>query len=275
MVRPPLRASRIKNNPIGFTSGRGHTPHDARPPHRGSAPHLSRGPLGGLRPDSVTLNVGCIESWTFLRADGVGYDGVRCRSSNLLIRDHRVMPDADLAVLYSVATKRLAEQVRRNSRRFPADFMFRLTAVEARILRSRIATSSFGRGWGGRRYAPYAFTEQGVAMLSSVLRSPRAVQVNIAIMRAFVRLRGLLASSEALARKLDAIERKYDAQFKVVFDAIRQLMSPPAAGRRMIGFRARVCGDNVGRLRPKPNLRSQAHQGPLRGQAESLQIRAR
>ena len=185
------------------------------------------------------------------------------------------MLDADLAVLYGVPTKRLAEQVRRNSVRFPADFMFRLTAVEARILRSRIATSSFGRGWGGRRYAPYAFTEQGVAMLSSVLRSPRAVQVNIAIMRAFVRLRGLLASSEALARKLDALERKYDAQFKVVFDAIRQLMSPPAAGRRMIGFRARACGDNVGRLRPKPNLRSQAHQGPLRGQAESLEIRAR
>src|SRR3989441_4834621 len=108
---------------------------------------------------------------------------------------------------------------------------------------------------------------------SSEARVPS--RFNIAIMRALVRLRGLLASSEALARKLDALERKYDAQFKVVFDAIRQLMSPPAAGRRMIGFRARVCGDNVGRLRPKPNLRSQAHQGPLRGQAESLQIRAR
>src|SRR5256712_6994063 len=101
----------------------------------------------------------------------------RIERAILLIRDHRVMLAADLAVLYGVPTKRLAEQVRRNSRRFPADFMFRLTAVEARILRSRIATSSFGRGWGGRRYAPYAFTEQGVAMLSSVLRSPRAVQV--------------------------------------------------------------------------------------------------
>jgi len=198
----------------------------------------------------------------------------RIERAILLIRDHRVMLDADLAVLYGVPTKRLAEQVRRNSRRFPADFMFRLTAVEARILRSRIATSSFGRGWGGRRYAPYAFTEQGVAMLSSVLKSPRAVQVNIAIMRAFVRLRGLLASSEALARKLDALERKYDAQFKVVFDAIRQLMSPPAAGRRTIGFRARACGDNVDRLRPKPNWRSQSHRGPLGAQAESLQIRA-
>ncbi len=185
------------------------------------------------------------------------------------------MLDADLAVLYGVPTKRLAEQVRRNSVRFPADFMFRLTAVEARILRSRIATSSFGRGWGGRRYAPYAFTEQGVAMLSSVLRSPRAVQVNIAIMRAFVRLRRMLTTNESLARQLDALEKKYDAQFKAVFDAIRQLMSPPAAGRRMIGFRARACGDNVGRLRPKPNLRSQSHRGPLGGRAESLQIRAR
>ena len=143
------------------------------------------------------------------------------------------MLDADLAVLYGVPTKRLAEQVRRNSRRFPADFMFRLTAVEARILRSRIATSSFGRGWGSRLYAPYAFTEQGVAMLSSVLRSPRAVQGNIAMMRAFVRLRGLLASSESLARKLDALEKKYDAQFKVVFAAIRQLTSRRASHDRL------------------------------------------
>src|SRR5213592_4579380 len=113
------------------------------------------------------------------------------------------------------------------------------------------------------------------AMLSSVLRSSRAVQVNIAIMRAFVRLRRMLTTNEPLARKLDALEKKYDAQFKAVFDAIRQLMSPPAAGRRTIGFRARACGDNVGRLRPEPNLRSQAHQGALRGQAESLEIRAR
>jgi len=171
----------------------------------------------------------------------------RIERAIFLIRDHRVMLDADLAVLYGVPTKRLAEQVRRNSRRFPTDFMFRLTAVEARILRSRIATSSFGRGWGGRRYAPYAFTEQGVAMLSSVLRSSRAVQVNIAIMRAFVRLRRMLTSNESLARKLDALERKYDAQFKVVFDAIRQLMSPPAAGRRTIGFRPRAGRDNVSR----------------------------
>ena len=122
------------------------------------------------------------------------------------------------------------------------------------------------RPWEAPEVLPYAFTQEGVAMLSSVLRSPRAVQVNIAIMRAFVRLRRMLTTNEALARKLDALERKYDARFKAVFDAIRQLMTPPAAGRRAIGFRARACGDNVGRLQPKPNLRSQAHQGPLRGE---------
>src|SRR5256884_6533581 len=127
--------------------------------------------------------------------------------------------------------------------------MFQLTRAEAASLRSQIVILERGRG-KHRKYLPYAFTQEGVAMLSSVLRSPRAVQFNIAIMRAFVRLRGLLASSEALARKLDALERKYDARFKAVFDAIRQLMSPPAAGRRAIGFRARACGDNVGRLRP-------------------------
>ena len=118
--------------------------------------------------------------------------------------------------------------------------MFRLTDREAVALRSQIVTAKVGRG--GRRTPPYVFTEQGVAMLSSVLRSPRAVRVNIAIMRAFVRLRALLTSNEALARKLDALEKKYDAQFKVVFDAIRQLMSPPAAGRRTIGFRPRAGG---------------------------------
>jgi len=161
----------------------------------------------------------------------------RIERATVLIRGQRVMLDADLAVLYEVSTKRLGEQVRRNGQRFPADFMFRLTAAEARVLRSQFATSSLGRGWGGRRYIPYAFTEHGVAMLSSVLRSSRAIQVNIAIMRAFVRLRGLLASNETLARKLDELEKRYDAQFKIVFDAIRQIMSPPAVGRRAIGFR--------------------------------------
>src|SRR5881628_213953 len=165
----------------------------------------------------------------------------RIERAILVARGQKVMLDADLAALYRVRTKVLIQAVKRNSARFPNDFMFRLTAEET--VR------------GGRRYFPYAFTEHGVAMLSSVLRSPRAIQANIAIMRAFVRLRRMLTTNESLARQLDALEKKYDAQFKAVFDAIRQLMSPPAAGRRMIGFRARACGDNVGRLRPKPNLR--------------------
>src|SRR5437899_5591184 len=184
------------------------------------------------------------------------------------------MIDADLAVLYGVPTGALIQAVKRNLVRFPTDFMFQLTRAEAASLRSQIVILERGRG-KHRKYLPYAFTQEGVAMLSSVLRSPRAVQVNIAIMRAFVRLRRMLTSNESLARKLDALEKKYDARFKAVFDAIRQLMSPPAAGRRMIGFRARACGDNVGRLRPKSTLRSQSHREPLGGEAESLQIRAR
>jgi hypothetical protein len=115
--------------------------------------------------------------------------------------------------------------------------MFRLTAIETERLRSQIVTSNVGRG--GRRYAPYAFTEQGVAMLSSVLRSPRAVQVNVTIMRTFVRLRRWLGSNEALARRLKALEKRYDAQFKAVFDAIRELMMPPPTAHRAIGFRPR------------------------------------
>jgi hypothetical protein len=130
--------------------------------------------------------------------------------------------------------KVLNQAVKRNIERFPEDFMFQLSEEEFSDLKSQFVTSS----WGGiRRAAPYAFTEQGVAMLSSVLRSKRAVQVNVEIMRAFVRLRRMLASNEDLARKLDALEKKYDAQFKVVFDAIRQLMAPPTPKRRQIGFR--------------------------------------
>src|SRR3990170_5775844 len=141
-----------------------------------------------------------------------------------IIRGHRVMLDADLAKLYGVSTKRLNEAIRRNAARFPEDFMFQMKEEEADNLRSQFATSS---GWGGRRYLPYVFTEQGVAMLSSVLRSKRAIRVNIEIMRAFVRLRAMAGSYKDLARKLDALEKKYDAQFKVVFDAIRKLMEPP------------------------------------------------
>ncbi|HEX2880853.1 MAG TPA: ORF6N domain-containing protein [Polyangiaceae bacterium] len=151
----------------------------------------------------------------------------------LLLRGHRVMLDETLAELYGVPVKRLNEQVRRNLERFPEDFMFQLTESEQINLRSQFATS---RSWGGRRYAPFAFTEQGVAMLSSVLKSPRAVQVNIEIMRTFVRLRQMLQQNTELARKLAALEKKYDAQFKVVFDAIRELMTPPTKSTRRIGF---------------------------------------
>jgi len=163
----------------------------------------------------------------------------RIKRSILLIRGQKVMLDEDLAGLYRVETKSLVRAVKRNIDRFPADFMFRLSTEEFERLRCQFGASKTGGGRGGRRYAPYAFTEQGVAMLSSVLRSARAVAVNVEIMRAFVRLRQMLASHADLARKLDAMERKYDAQFKAVFDAIRQLMSPPETKpRRRIGFGA-------------------------------------
>ena len=152
----------------------------------------------------------------------------------LLIRGEKVMLDSDLAGLYAVETKMLNQAVRRNASRFPEDFMFQLNADEAESLRFQIGTSNVGRG--GRRYRPFVFTEQGVAMLSSVLHSDRAVRVNIEIMRAFVRLRQMLASNAELARKLATLEKKYDVQFKVVFDAIRRLMSPPETKRREIGF---------------------------------------
>jgi hypothetical protein len=154
-----------------------------------------------------------------------------------LIRGHRVMLDNELAELYEVPTKVFNQAVARNRERFPEDFMFQLTKTEDQLLRSQIVTSKKGRG--GRRYLPYVFTEQGVAMLSSVLNSERAVQVNIAIMRAFVRLRSMLSSNAELSAKLDALERKYDVNFSVVFQAIRTLMEPPAApDRKRIGFRA-------------------------------------
>jgi hypothetical protein len=158
----------------------------------------------------------------------------RIEKAILLIRGQKVILDADLAALYGVETKMLVRAVKRNINRFPTDFMFQLSKEEFDNLRFHFGTSSV---WGGRRYPPYAFTEQGVAMLSSVLRSQRAVQVNIEIMRAFIRLRQMLASHVELARKLDALEKKYDAQFKQVFEAIRQLMAPPEPKRRPIGFR--------------------------------------
>jgi hypothetical protein len=149
--------------------------------------------------------------------------------SILLIRGQRVMLDRDLAVLYGVTTKRLNEQVRRNRDRFPADFMFQVTEKEGEILRSQIATSS--EGWGGRRSLPYAFTEHGALMLASVLNSPVAILASIQVVRAFTQLRKMVASHFELARKLDALEKKYDSQFKVVFDAIRQLLFPPTSGQ--------------------------------------------
>jgi phage regulator Rha-like protein len=157
----------------------------------------------------------------------------RIERSILLIRGHKVILDADLAALYGVETKELIRAVKRNLPRFPDDFMFQLNEEEFENLRFHFGTSS---QWGGRRYAPYAFTEQGVAMLSSVLHSRRAIQVNIEIMRAFVRLRRILASHANLARKLDSLEKKYNTQFKVVFDAIRELMKPPETKKRPIGF---------------------------------------
>ena len=154
----------------------------------------------------------------------------------LLIRGQKVMLDEALAALYEVEVKVLNQAVGRNAGRFPADFMFQLTAEESAFLRSQFVTLKTGSG-RHRKYLPYAFTEQGVAMLSSVLRSARAVRVNIEIMRAFVQLRQMLSSNADLARKLAALEKRYDAQFKVVFDAIRELMAPPEPPRKKpIGF---------------------------------------
>lgn len=155
----------------------------------------------------------------------------------LLLRSQRVMLDFELAELYGVETRALKQAVKRNAGRFPADFMFELTDEEIESLVSQSVIPGRGKLGGSM---PFAFTEQGVAMLSSVLRSQRAVQVNIAIMRAFVRLRELLATNADLARKLEAMEKKYDSQFKVVFDAIKALMTPapppPPAPRKELGF---------------------------------------
>lgn len=148
------------------------------------------------------------------------------------------MIDFDLAELYGVPTKRLNERVSRNKKRFPEDFMFRLTKKEAEFLRSQFATSNIGRG--GRRFLPYAFTEQGVAMLSTVLNSEQAIEVNIAIMRAFVRLRQMLESNEELNRKFAAVIRKlstHDQYFKVVFAELKKLTEKPLSATRRIGFK--------------------------------------
>jgi hypothetical protein len=152
------------------------------------------------------------------------------------LRGHRVMLAHELAEPYGVQPRVLIQAVARNRERFPADFMFQLTWDEAARSRSQVVILNEGRG-ANAKYRPYAFTEHGVAMLSSVLRSERAIQVNIAIMRTFGRLRALLAGHQDLARKLSELEHRYDAQFKVVFDAIRELMQPPRTEQRPIGFR--------------------------------------
>jgi len=154
----------------------------------------------------------------------------------LVIRGEKVMLDSDLAILYGVETRVLNQAVRRNIRRFPNDFMFELSAVENELLRSQIVILKKGRGQHSK-YLPYAFTEQGVAMLSSVLNSDRAIEVNILIMRAFVKLREMISTHKDLAKKLEDLEQKYDSQFKMVFDAIRQLMTPSEPKKkRAIGF---------------------------------------
>ncbi len=185
-----------------------------------------------------------------------------------LLRGEKVLLDSDLAELYGVPTKVLNQAVQRNVERFPSDFVFQLSEIEMDavlrsqvvtskaktednslddndILRSQVVTSKEKKG--GRRYLPFAFTEQGVAMLSSVLRSPRAVAVNIEIMRAFVRLRQMIGSHTDLARKVTALEKKYDEQFKVVFDAIRELMTPPEVPAGEMGFHT-----GIPALRRKP-----------------------
>jgi hypothetical protein len=148
------------------------------------------------------------------------------------IRGKKVMLDSDLAELYDVETKQLKQAVRRNRNRFPQDFMFELSEDEFQILRSQTETSS----WGGTRYSPFVFTELGVAMLSSILRSDRAIHVNIQIMRAFTRLREMLSGYEELRVKIENMEAKYDDQFQVVFNAIKQLIETEAAPKPRIGF---------------------------------------
>ena len=161
----------------------------------------------------------------------------RIEKTILLLRGHKIILDRDLAALYGVSTRDLNKAVSRNLDRFPNDFMLQLTRSEFNDLKFQFGTSS----WGGTRKLPRAFTEQGIAMLSSVLRSKRAIHVNIAIMRAFVKLREFAASHKTLATKLEQLERKvggHDGQIRSLFDAIRQLMEPPTPKSRRIGFKA-------------------------------------
>jgi hypothetical protein len=167
--------------------------------------------------------------------------GHSIESRILIVRGHRVMLDSDLAKLYGVEVRTLNQAVKRNQERFPSDFMFQLAWKEIELSRSQSVILNDASEYKEQRgknikYRPNAFTEQGVAMLSSVLKSRRAVQVNVEIMRTFVRLRNMIGHNRELARRLDILESKYDRQFKVVFDAIRELMAPPPSPKRRIGF---------------------------------------
>jgi len=206
------------------------------------------------------FGIDCLSSWTDSATVGfigfmmtsridtsaaLGVDGIA--KSILVLRDQNVLLDRDLATLYGVTTKRLNEQVKRNLARFPIDFMFQLTAEEETALRSHFATSKKpAASRGGRRYLPYAFTEQGVAMLSSVLSTERAVAVNIEIMRAFVRMRSVLAANKELAQRFAELESRLDKKTAVqdkaiaaIMSAIRELMNPPIRLSRGIGFTAK------------------------------------
>jgi phage regulator Rha-like protein len=168
----------------------------------------------------------------------------RIERAILSIRGEKVMLDSDLAELYGVETKALNQAVKRNANRFPEDFMFQLNADEVfKLNRSQIVTGS--QKHRDPRFPPYTFTEHGALMLANVLNSDRAAQTSVQVVRAFVRLRQMLASNAELARKLAALENKYDAQFKVVFDAIRQLMTPPAKPKREIGFHVKYDDDKA------------------------------
>ena len=172
----------------------------------------------------------------------------RITSKIYLIRGMKVMLDRDLAELYGVETRTLVQSVKRNIERFPSDFMFQLSKDEFDSLRSQIVIS---KGKGGRRYPPYAFTEQGVAMLSSVLNSKRAIQVNVQIMRAFSKLREMLSTHEDLKKKIEAMEKKYDQQFQIVFEAIKQLLETEAKPRKKIGFTVKEKQKAYGKRRKK------------------------
>ena len=172
----------------------------------------------------------------------------RITSKIYLIRGMKVMLDRDLAELYGVETRTFVQSVKRNIERFPSDFMFQLSKDEFDSLRSQIVIS---KGKGGRRYPPYAFTEQGVAMLSSVLNSKRAIQVNVQIMRAFSKLREMLSTHEDLKKKIEAMEKRYDQQFQIVFEAIKQLLETEAKPRKKIGFTVKEKQKAYGKRRKK------------------------